>query len=174
MNKNSGKSEKKNKGNFAKTLREFISFSFVGATSIVVQWGGYLLLLLVGEKIANLPQATVINAANIIAFILAVVNSYIWNTVFVFKPDKKDIKQAESEYPETPETKPEQQRKGFNHGKGFARMIITNIGYLILSTLLLNFFVYVVNISEKIAPILYIILLTPYSFFVTKFWVYKK
>ena len=156
------------KASFKKTISEFIRFSFVGVTSVVVQYGGYLLLLFIGNKFTNLSRATVINAANIISFFLAVINSYVWNTIFVFKPNKDEagVKSGGAENPRIRAQKElekkaatEDTKNKFSYGKSFIRMIITNLGYLLLSTLLLNFFIYVLNIYEQIAPILYMIIL---------------
>jgi len=173
MKKNEAKRETSDKASFGKTLRQFISFSFVGVTSIVVQYGGYLLL--------NLWMYYIV--ANIIAFILAVINSYVWNTIFVFKPNKGEAEAksegageqsawAQEELEKEAQT--ESKKTKFNHGKSFVKMMITNVGYLALNTGLLKLFVEVVGLSEELAPIFCIIILTPYSFFVTKYWVYKK
>lgn len=142
------------KTSFWKLVRELVSFGAVGATNICLQYGVYHLFLTMRVHYA---------ICNIFAFIATVLNSYVWYTLFVFKPKN-----------ESGEMVTESMNVKFESGKRFGRMIITNIGYLILSSVLIIFFVQVADVPEEVAPLLGIGILIPYSFLVTKFWVYKK
>ncbi len=139
---------------FYKTLRELAGFGVVGATNIAVQYGVYHILL-------NMRIHYVV--CNIFAFVATVLNSYLWYSLFVFKPKYESMDPVS-----------DKMNQNFAGGKRFLRMLITNIGYLILSSGLIIVFVQVVGVSEEIAPLICIGILIPYSFLVTKLWVYRK
>ena len=63
-----------------RVLRQFVKFGMVGASSTAIDWGTFFIL----EKFSIYYLL-----AKIIAFLLAVINSYIWNRKWTFR--SKDI-----------------------------------------------------------------------------------
>jgi len=138
-----------------KIAREVAAYTVVGIINFGVQYGSYYLLLKLGVYY---------EVANIIAYLIVTVNSYILYTLFVFKPDSAKDESAENEPP----------RNGSESVKRFIKLMVTNLGYLLLNSLLIVFFVNTVKMSEETALLACITVLTPYSFFLTKLWVYKS
>lgn len=85
-----------------------------------------------------------------IGFILSVLNAYFWNNQFVFK-------QASSTF--------------------WYKLIKCYVSYIttfVISTFLLYFWVDILGLSDKIAPIINICITTPINFIMNKLWAFKK
>lgn len=90
--------------------------------------------------------------ANTVSFIIGVANAYYWNSKYVF------------------------QEQIINRYK-FSSIIKVFVSYgstFIISTLLLFVWVDVIDISDKIAPIINLIITIPLNFILNKFWAFKS
>lgn len=123
---------------------QFVQFALVGVSNSVVYYALYLLFLWLGMHY---------QLANFLSFSISVLNSFYWNSVYVFKE-------------EAGEKEP-----------WWKVLLKTYISYagtgLVLGTVLLWFWVSVCNFPEAIGPILNIFITTPINFIVNKFWAYK-
>lgn len=132
-------------------LRQVAGFILVGATNVAVHYGIYYLLLAAG--VHYLP-------ANAVGFLASVANAFAWNKLFVFRrPDAETPSDADNAHRES--------------AGQLLRMLITKLSYLVLNTGLLALLVQRWGVSEKIAPVWCLLLLNPYSFLMTKLWVFR-
>ena len=86
--------------------------------------------------------------ANVGGFITGSLNGYIWNRIWVFKNSKKNLSSIVKFY--------------------FSYLIT-----LLLSAILLYIWIEIFNISDKIAPIINVVITTPINYFMNKYWVFK-
>lgn len=125
---------------------QFIRFCIVGLSNTILSYFIYSILLLLFRKIFILSLDYLI--AQILAFILSVAWSYYWNSKFVFK-QKNSV----------------------------SSLLKTYISYffsgIFLNTILLYFWVDMLNISEFIGPIFNLIISVPVNFLLNKFWAFK-
>ena len=122
-------------------LTQFIKFGLVGLSNAIVLYGVYYLLLKAGMHYI---------LAYIIAFILSVLNAYLWNNRFVFKNSTESF---------------------------FKKIIKVYASYtftFLLSTVLLYVWVDLLHISDKIGPIINIVITTPINFIMNKIWAFRK
>lgn len=128
------------KQEFWNLIKQFIKFGIVGLSNTLISLAIYYVLIYF--KINYI-------IANTIAFIISVLNSYYWNSKFVFKKsDEGNLKPLIKTF--------------MSYGTTF-----------ILSTILLFVMVDYLNISEIIAPILNLIITIPLNFLLNKFWAFK-
>ena len=123
---------------------QFIKFGIVGLSNTLISYFVYAFLTYFG-----VPYVL----SNIIAFIVSVLNSFFWNSRYVFK-------------------------QGVNEKRSFCKSLLkTFISYagtgLVLSNLLLVIFVEKISISKYIAPIFSLVITIPINFLLNKFWAFK-
>ena len=87
--------------------------------------------------------------ANIGSFVTGRINGYIWNKLWVFKGTKKDFTSV-------------------------IKFYTTYLSTWLLSAVLLYVWIEIFNISDKIAPIINVIITTPINYLLNKYWVFKK
>ena len=87
--------------------------------------------------------------ANIGGFITGSLNGYIWNRVWVFKNSKKNL-------------------------SSIVKFYLSYLSTWLLSAILLYIWIEVFNISDKIAPIINVVITTPINYLLNKYWVFKK
>lgn len=87
--------------------------------------------------------------ANIWGWIISVLNAFYWNNKYVFH------------------------RQG-NLWRALAKTYISYGGSLLLGMVLLVCMVEQFGISERVAPVINIILITPFNFCLNKFWAFKE
>ena len=87
--------------------------------------------------------------ANIVGFITGSLNGYIWNRVWVFKNSKKNL-------------------------SSIVKFYLSYLSTWLLSAILLYIWIEVFNISDKIAPIINVVITTPINYLLNKYWVFKK
>ena len=87
--------------------------------------------------------------ANIGGFITGSLNGYIWNRVWVFKNSKKNL-------------------------SSIVKFYLSYLSTWLLSAILLYIWIEVFNISDKIAPIINVVITTPINCLLNKYWVFKK
>lgn len=133
------------KNNLKRSIIQFVKFGIVGSINTVTGYCIYLFCV----YILNLHYIW----ANVIEFVITIFISYMLNSRFVFSKGEISWKQK------------------FNDlAKTYMTYIFTG---LILSSLLLIFWVESLKISEAVAPILNLIITVPLNFILNKFWVYR-
>lgn len=85
--------------------------------------------------------------ANIGGFITGSLNGYIWNRVWVFKNSKKNL-------------------------SSIVKFYLSYLSTWLLSAILLYIWIEVFNISDKIAPIINVVITTPINYLLNKYWVF--
>ncbi len=119
-----------------KTIKELIKFGIVGLLNNIVYLIIYYILLSIGINYI---------ISNIIAFLVSVLNAFIWNKNFVFK-----LK-----------------------GNVFSSMIKTYVSYgvtLLLGTICIFILVEYLKVGKSIAPIICLFLTVPVNFILNKYW----
>ena len=122
-------------------IKQFIKFGFVGVSYTLISLATYYVLVYF-----NCPYIL----ANAAGFVLSVINSYFWNSKFVFKN-----KQEES------------------GAKAFSKVFLSYLGSFCLSTVLITVMVELLHISEYIAPILRLIVTVPLNYIINKIWAFR-
>lgn len=129
-----------NKKDIHAFIGQFIKFGIVGVSNTIINLLVYYILLRLGFHYI---------IANTGGFIVSVLNAYYWNRKFVFKTDTTDSKKIFRE---------------------FIKVALAYGSTFLLSTFLMVFWVELLNISEKIAPILNLLITIPLNFFLNKYW----
>lgn len=140
---------------FWQFVGEGIRFCIVGVVNTIVFYAVYLLFLDVLH--VNLY------VSYILAFIIATFNSYILGNIFVFK--KKDAA--------TGKTVSTAKAKGLFDSKRMLRVYLSYGVTLLLGLGLVWVDVNVLDISEKLAPLVNLLITTPTNFFLNKLWAYR-
>ena len=122
-------------------LVNFADFCVVGALSAVVSLGCYYIVILFSRKLYLLGYS--------IGFVMSILNSYFWNSHFVFHKDDERAKTL--------------MKTALAYGITF-----------LFGNLLLYVMVEVLHISEFIAPIIQIAITTPVNYLLNRKWVYGK
>lgn len=119
---------------------QFVKFCLVGLSNTAISLAVYYIFVLINKDLYIIGNA--------VGFIVSVLNSYFWNSKFVFKKEDERVK----------------------------TIIKTFVAYgtnLIIGTALLYLFVEICNMSEFIAPLLNLIVTIPLNYILNKFWVMK-
>ncbi len=123
---------------------QFIKFGIVGVSNTAVYYIFYSGLVYI--KVSYL-------LANIVAAIVSILNSYFWNNRYVFKMEKNEKRNI------------------------WGTLIKTFLAYagtwLVLSNIILVFFVEIICVSEYIAPIFVLFITVPLNFVINKVWAFK-
>ena len=125
---------------FKNFVIQFIKFGLVGITNTIVHLGVYYLLLYFDIHYI---------IANTLGFLISIMNSYFWNSRFVFKSNKEGA-------------------------TTFLRTFLAYGSTFLLSSVLLFIMVDIIGISDKIAPLLNMFITIPLNFLLNKFWAYKQ
>jgi len=129
--------------NHRNILTQFIKFGIVGASNTAISYVTYALLVKISVSYFW---------ANLVAFIVSVFNAFCWNNKYVFKPN-------------------ENERNVWKVlGKTYLAYAFTG---LLLNSLLLYFWIDIVQISKYLAPIISLVLTIPLNFMISKFWAFK-
>ncbi|MBD5137887.1 MAG: GtrA family protein [Ruminococcus sp.] len=121
-------------------LIRFIKFCIVGVSNTVISLGIYYIFIVFDPKLYII--------GNIVGFVVSVLNSYFWNSRFVFK--KTDEK-----------------------AKTLFKTFAAYGSNLFIGTAILYIFVDVIKISEFIAPLLGLLITVPLNYFINKNWAMK-
>lgn len=123
---------------------QFIKFGIVGFSNTAISYIVYLIIVSTGLHYL---------IGHVCGFIIGVLNSYFWNNKYVFKQESGEERSA------------------------IKTLIKTFISYgmssFVLATVLLIFWIDVLNLSEYIAPILNLVITIPINFVLNKVWAYK-
>ena len=135
MNVNKDLKEKK----IYSTLIQFIKFGIVGISNTLISYCTYAVLVWLGVNFL---------LSNLIGFVVSVLNSFYWNSRYVFDLNNADTKQK------------------------LKALIKTFISYagtgLVLSSAMLILWIDIVQLSKYIAPIINLIITVPVNFVVNK------
>ncbi len=120
---------------------QFIKFGIVGFSNTFISLLTYYILVFLGVNYL---------IANTAGFVLSVINSYFWNSRYVFKgkTEANDI-------------------------RAFLKVFISYLVSFCISSILIYLFVQILSISEYLAPILRLIVTIPLNFFMNKLWAFK-
>lgn len=119
---------------------KFIKFSIVGVGNTLINWTTFFILNVCGVYYI---------IANIIAYLIATINSYLWNSLWVFK-----------------------------YGKGIKvntsiKFFALNLFGLTVNTILMYILVEFVGLSKLVALVLASIIVVIMNYSVNKLWVFK-
>ena len=121
-------------------LFQFVKFCLVGVSNTAISLAVYYIFVMINKEWYIIGNA--------VGFVVSVLNSYFWNSKFVFKKQDEKTK----------------------------TIIKTFLAYgtnLAISTCLLYLLVDVLSLSEYVAPILNLIVTIPLNYILNKFWVMK-
>ena len=120
---------------------QFVKFCLVGVLNTAISLGIYYIFVVANNKLYMLGNA--------FGFMISVLNSYFWNSRFVFKKQDEKCK----------------------------TIIKTFIAYgtnLIISSLILYLLINKLDFSEFIAPIVNLFITVPLNYILNKKWVMRK
>ena len=120
---------------------QFVKFGIVGVSNTLISLAVYYAVILYRRDWYI--------AGNILGFVVSVLNSYYWNSKYVFKMQDDRLR----------------------------TLIRTFAAYgtnLLLGTFLLWLFVEKLGISPFVAPVINLVITVPLNFVLNKFWVMKK
>lgn len=132
---------RRNRFHVKKLFSQFVKFGLVGVSNTAISLGIYYLLLALG------CHYLLSNAAG---FVLSVLNSYFWNSRFIFKE--------------------KQEASGW---RALGKVFLSYGVSFCLSTALMLLFVQVLHISAYLAPILRLLFTVPLNFVMNKLWAFK-
>lgn len=127
-----------------KTFVQFIKFGLVGVSNTVISYVVYAVLVFF-----NCPYLV----ANLVAFVVSVLNSFFWNHRYVFTLEEGQSRSLWGSLAKT-----------------FAAYSVTGI---FLSSFLLWFWIDICGISKYVAPIINLLATVPLNFLLNKFWAFK-
>ena len=128
---------------FVATVKQFLKFGFVGIINTVINIG---ILMLFTEVFGWRWQT-----ANILGFVLSVINAFLWNAFWVFKGN----------------------REGFK--KTIPKFVITYVvTFLLAQFILLPILIDNIGIKTLWASLCSTCVTTLINFFLSKFWTFKK
>lgn len=131
---------------FYKLVVQFFKFGLVGVCNTAISLAIYYIFIFVDKDLYI--------AGNVVGFIVSTFNAYFWNNKYVFK-EKDNKKNTISKH----------------------KIVKTYISYaitLLLGTALLSVQVELLNINEKIAPLINLAITVPINFLMNKLWVYRS
>lgn len=119
---------------------QFVKFCLVGLSNTAISLAVYYIFVLINPRLYLVGNAA--------GFVVSVLNSYFWNSRFVFK--KEDEK-----------------------AKTIVKTFVAYGSNLLIGSVLLWLFVDVCHLSELIAPLLQLVVTIPLNYVLNKFWVMK-
>lgn len=125
-------------------LVQFVKFGFVGVSNTLISMAVYYICLAL--RIHYI-------AANALGFVIGTINAYFWNNRYVFKKGEGEIRDTR---------------------KSVAKVFVSYGVTLGISTALLALWVDGLRISDKLAPILNLLVTIPLNFVLNKFWAFRS
>lgn len=124
---------------------QFIKFGIVGFSNTIISYAIYSVLVYVNVNYL---------VASIVAFVISVLNSFIWNNKYVFKKETN-------------------QKRNIVHS-----LVKTYISYaftgLILQNVLLFIFIENMKVSKYLAPVFGLIITIPLNFIFNRLWAFRS
>ena len=122
-------------------LTRFIKFGLVGVLNTIINWVLFILLNSIGLYYI---------ISNIIAYSISTLNSYLWNSKWVFKYNGDNVNQTTFKF------------------------ITLNIIGLVLNTIILFLLVDIIKLPKIISLIITTGIVMILNYFINKLWVFKK
>ena len=122
-------------------LSRFIKFGLVGVLNTIINWILFILLNSMGVYYI---------ISNIIAYSISTLNSYLWNSKWVFKYTGDNVNQTTFKF------------------------ITLNIIGLVLNTIILFLLVDIIKLPKIISLIITTGIVMILNYFINKLWVFKK
>ena len=122
-------------------IGKFIKFGLVGVFNTLINWIIFAVLNFVGVYYI---------IANVIAYVIATINSYIWNSRWVFKYKGEDKKETTTKF------------------------ILLNLAGLALNTMILYLLVDLIGLNKLIALVITTVIVMVINYIVNKIWVFKE
>lgn len=122
-------------------ISKFIKFGIVGILNTLINWTIFAILNFLGMYYI---------ISNIIAYVIATINSYIWNSKWVFKYRGEDKKETTGKF------------------------ILLNLFGLSLNTVILYLFVDLMRFNKLIALVITTIIVMIINYILNKVWVFKE
>lgn len=122
-------------------LLPFAKFCLVGVLSAVVSLGCYYIVVSINDELYILGYS--------IGFVLSVLNSYFWNSNFVFHKTDEKL-------------------------KTITKTMMSYSFTFVLGNIILYTLIEILKVSAFIAPLINIMITTPMNFILSKFWSYKR
>lgn len=130
--------------NFWSTFWQFLKFGLVGISNTVVSMGVYYLFLWLD------PDWYMFGS--ILGTILSIANAFVWNEVFVFSGNVRDVRSIL---------------------KRLGKTYVSYGGTSVLSTILLWIEVTLFHTSKAIAPVVNMLVTIPLNFILNKLWTFR-
>ncbi len=134
-----------NRTDLLKLFWQFFKFGLVGVSNTAVSMAVYYLFLWINPNLYML--------GSILGAVLSILNAFIWNDLFVFTGNPKDIKSV------------------------LTRLLKTYVSYggtSIFSNLLLWVEVALFSVSKVYAPIINLLITIPLNYLINKLWTFKN
>ena len=128
-------------------ILQFIKFGLVGVSNTAINLAVYYILVFLGVNYI---------LANSIGFIISVINAYYWNDRYVFNQNQQGKDSIKTTL------------------KKLAKVYASYTFTFVLSNVLLYVWVDLLAISDKIAPIINLLITIPINFIMNKLWAFKK
>ena len=122
-------------------LFRFIKFGLIGVLNTLINWILFILLNSLGVYYI---------ISNVIAYSISTLNSYLWNSKWVFKYNEDNVKETSFKF------------------------IVLNIIGLTLNTIILYLLVDIVRLNKLIALVITTGIVMILNYFINKLWVFKK
>lgn len=122
-------------------ISKFIKFGIVGILNTLINWTIFAILNFLGMYYI---------ISNIIAYVIATINSYIWNSKWVFKYRGEDKKETTGKF------------------------ILLNLFGLSLNTVILYLFVDLMRFNKLIALVITTIIVMIINYILNKVWVFNE
>lgn len=123
-------------------VRQFVKFGIIGCFGVVIDWGAFYLF--------NHFFGVFYLLAKVLSFLLAVVNSYVWNRRWTFRSENKE------------------------KAKEFTKFIVAASVGMGLNTLIFYFSVEKMHLNYFPALFIATAIVTFWNFSINKLWVFKK
>lgn len=129
---------------FKKLFWQFFKFGLVGLSNTAVSMGVYYLFLWLNPDLYML--------GSILGTVASIANAFIWNDLFVFSGNARDIKSVL---------------------KRLGKTYVSYGGTSLLSTVLLWLEVSLFKVDKVIAPVVNLIITIPLNFIINKLWTFR-
>ena len=124
---------------------QFIKFGAVGVSNTFIAYLTYVLMCMMGFNF---------HMGNLAGFVTGTLNSFYWNNKYVFKIDENESR---------------------TWWKALAKTFVSyGFSGLVVTEILLIFWVNVIGVSSYVAPILNLFITVPLNFMLNKLWAFKK
>ena len=118
---------------------QFLKFGAVGVTNSIITFVVYSILVFCGSNYL---------VANVIGYCVGVVNSYVWNSKFVFKQQQSKVL--------------------------FTKFVLVNLITLSINTVLLYILIDKLNYGKYVGQLMTISISMMLNFMLNKLWTFKK